>query len=700
MFLANIRIFSKNKRRFFSLTATLILVVVFAFSTLFFDVQSAYGASPTIINHQGRLLNAAGSLLGGDAGTNYCFQFSFFDDATVGGGDVEIWPGGPSTMTVEVVNGIYNVGIGDTTAGGDALDFDFNSDDEIYLNIEVAELAGVSCTTGGDEVFENLEPRQRIFSYGYAINANTVLGFTPSQTPTGSQIPVLSGGNLTFGGASTISTSAGTALTLDSGTTGALNLGTGSSAKTISVGTGTAGNTINIGTNNTTLDTINIGSALDDVAITCDQWSITNTGVLTVVSCTGCGGGGATLDSAYTTGNTIGTDSGSNVIINLSEVVTPTEFTVNNLDTAGTNAVQIDSSIASGTLTNGLLIEQSGAGTMTNAIQIAETAGTITDGILITGTLGNILNSASIDITGAVTITGATGITTTGITSTDTLTLTSTGTLNGLDLIDTTTEDTLEAAIDIAGDVDGTGLTAVDIDEIAVETELESVLDLENLQGAVTDGQVPNNITIDLASSASDLTCTDCINATEIEDIFMLNSGDTSTGNITISKADPALIFDTVTAIDTDFWMGVTEDAGGDDNDIFQIGDGTTPGTNPFLTIDTSGNVGIGATVPPAMLDIAGKFLVTSAGSISEITNDSNANLSAITLNLTTSGTALVANNNAGISSNLRLAAGSGASSSLFFRTGTTDRAVINGSGDMGVGTTSPEARLEVQNSE
>ena len=554
------------------MTATLILVVVFAFSTLFFDVQSAYGASPTIINHQGRLLNAAGSLLGGDAGTNYCFQFSFFDDATVGGGDVEIWPGGPSTMTVEVVNGIYNVGIGDTTAGGDALDFDFNSDDEIYLNIEVAELAGVSCTTGGDEVFENLEPRQRIFSSGYAINANTVLGFTPSQTPTGSQIPVLSGGNLTFGGASTISTSAGTALTLDSGTTGALNLGTGSSAKTISVGTGTAGNTINIGTNNTTLDTINIGSALDDVAITGDQWSITNTGVLTVVSCTGCGGGGATLDSAYTTGNTIGTDSGSNVIINLSEVVTPTEFTVNNLDTAGTNAVQIDSSIASGTLTNGLLIEQSGAGTMTNAIQIAETAGTITDGILITGTLGNILNSASIDITGAGAITGATAITVDDITI-NANTISSAG-ASSLSITPTAGQAIL---------LDGT--ISIDAGVVTGATSITSTAFIGALTGAATD-----------------LNCTDCINATEIEDIFLLNSGDTGTGTFNF---------------DGDLNVGLTDGSSanidGDATptaDILVLGSGDTSATDgvdalqiTFGVDDASGNL---IDLTPSYLDDAG----------------------------------------------------------------------------------------------
>lgn len=50
-----------------------------------------------------------------------------------------------------------------------------------------------------------------------------------------------------------------------------------------------------------------------------------------------------------------------------------------------------------------------------------------------------------------------------GLLSVPTVTLTGTGTLNGLDSIDSTTETTLEGAIDIAGDVSGTGLTAVAI---------------------------------------------------------------------------------------------------------------------------------------------------------------------------------------------------------------------------------------------
>ncbi len=143
------------------------------------------------------------------------------------------------------------------------------------------------------------------------------------------------------------------------------------------------------------------------------------------------GGGTATLQVAYDNGNTILTTTARNIAFTLGEVATPTSLTLENQDTAGTSAQRIFNSIASGTLTNGLLIEQTGAGTMTSGLQIAETAGTITDGILITGTLGNILNSGSIDITGAGAITGATGLTL----ASGTLSLTSTsGAINSTGL--------------------------------------------------------------------------------------------------------------------------------------------------------------------------------------------------------------------------------------------------------------------------
>jgi hypothetical protein len=59
-------------------------------------------------------------------------------------------------------------------------------------------------------------------------------------------------------------------------------------------------------------------------------------------------------------------------------------------------------------------------------------------------------------------------VTVTDVLTTPTLTFSGTGTINGLDAIDGTTETTLEAAIDIAGDITGTGLGSVAITSGAI----------------------------------------------------------------------------------------------------------------------------------------------------------------------------------------------------------------------------------------
>lgn len=176
----------------------LILLFSFVFSPYSSIVVFAAPGVPEVISHQGRLLDSSGNLLGGSGGTNYCFRFSFFDDVTVGGGDNQLWPGGtPSTMTASVVSGVFNVGIGDVSAGGDTLDFDFNSTDTAYLNTEVAAQVSGSCVGVS---FENLSPRQKINSSGYAINASTVGGFTPAQSATGDDIVALTSDDLILGG--------------------------------------------------------------------------------------------------------------------------------------------------------------------------------------------------------------------------------------------------------------------------------------------------------------------------------------------------------------------------------------------------------------------------------------------------------------------------------------------------------------------
>jgi len=72
---------------------------------------------------------------------------------------------------------------------------------------------------------------------------------------------------LTFAGTGTLSSGAGTALTIDSGTTGNLLIGTDASAETINIGTGAAVKTVTLGSTNTT-STTNIQSGTGGILMT------------------------------------------------------------------------------------------------------------------------------------------------------------------------------------------------------------------------------------------------------------------------------------------------------------------------------------------------------------------------------------------------------------------------------------------------
>lgn len=161
-----------------------IVCILFFVSLFSFRAVSTAGP-PAIIHQQGRLKNAAGDLLGGTTGTNFCFRFSFYDSATVGGG-TKLWPSStPGTMTVNVKNGVFNASIGDTSAGGDTLDFHFQDFSSVYLNIEVAAQVSGSCS---GVTFETLSPRPQFTSASYALNAGSIVGTNQSAIGTASPI--------------------------------------------------------------------------------------------------------------------------------------------------------------------------------------------------------------------------------------------------------------------------------------------------------------------------------------------------------------------------------------------------------------------------------------------------------------------------------------------------------------------------------
>src|SRR3989344_2782604 len=149
--------------------------------------------------------------------------------------------------------------------------------------------------------------------------------------------------------------------------------------------------------------------------------------------------------------------------------------------------------------------------------------------------------------------------------------------------------------------VDQTKITSAVPHEFTAAGDVSIAYDLlmANQSVSYIKSNAPLYIQAGEASENNDLTL-DTYGAGDI----VLTPGSSTTGNVLIGDADPTIIFDVTTATDTDFWIGVQDDAGSDDDDVFQIGDGTTPGTNPFLTLTTTGNLGIGDTGPDAKLEI------------------------------------------------------------------------------------------------
>ena len=165
--------FKLNKISLFFALSLIFLIGSFAFG--FINIAQAAKGVPLIMSYQGRLMDAGGNLLGSSSGTTYYFKFSIWDVATGGTAPPNrLWPtGAPGTATSSVRQGVFNVNIGDVASGyPDVLDYNFNTNKDIYLQVEV------SSTLGG--TYEALSPRQRISSAPFAQVSGAVSGIGQS----------------------------------------------------------------------------------------------------------------------------------------------------------------------------------------------------------------------------------------------------------------------------------------------------------------------------------------------------------------------------------------------------------------------------------------------------------------------------------------------------------------------------------------
>jgi hypothetical protein len=164
--------------------ASFLLLPLLSISAYIYS-QYAHAAITKEISYQGKLTNTSGVAV---TDGNYNMVLSLY---TVSTGGTPVWTargtvGTPTTRSVAVANGIFSIMLGDTAAGDNAINLDFNS--TYYLGIKV----------GSDT---EMAPRKKVGASGYAFNSDLLDGLDSATSGVNAHIVATdASGNITATG--------------------------------------------------------------------------------------------------------------------------------------------------------------------------------------------------------------------------------------------------------------------------------------------------------------------------------------------------------------------------------------------------------------------------------------------------------------------------------------------------------------------
>jgi hypothetical protein len=156
----------KIQPRFFTKKPMNMKKLCLFFALLFLVSHLAFGQVPRLISYQGVLTESDGSAV---SDGNYSMTFSLYTAAT---GGMSSWQ---EAKTVLVVNGIFNVNLGDVTP----LNLDFKN--PYWLGVTVGAAS-------------EMTPRVELTASAYSLNANAVGGFEASASPAAGKLLSLGAG--------------------------------------------------------------------------------------------------------------------------------------------------------------------------------------------------------------------------------------------------------------------------------------------------------------------------------------------------------------------------------------------------------------------------------------------------------------------------------------------------------------------------